>query len=150
MLSGTALSCEGTGIRVYGAEPEFEGADDGRRGFLSGQRITHVASNTVADGLVGKLGAHPWEVIYERRLVNMMYAVSEEEILEVMKLIFERLKLVVEPAAAVPLAVALFNKEFREMVERTAGEAGWDVGIILSGGNVGTERIAKLFSEAEV
>lgn len=146
LLSGTALSCEGTGIRVYGAEPEFEGADDGRRGFLSGKRITHVASNTIADGLVGKLGAYPWEVIYERRLVEMLYAVSEEEILDAMKLIFERLKLVVEPAAAVPLAVALYNEEFREMVERTAGETGWDVGIILSGGNVGTERIAELFS----
>ncbi|BCS27116.1 threonine/serine dehydratase [Aspergillus puulaauensis] len=146
LLSGTALSCEGTGIRVYGAEPEFEGADDGRRGFLSGKRITHVASNTIADGLVGKLGAYPWEVIYERRLVDMLYAVSEEEILDAMKLIFERLKLVVEPAAAVPLAVALYNEEFREMVERTAGEAGWDVGIILSGGNVGIERIAELFS----
>lgn len=39
LLSGTALSCEGTGIKVYGAEPEFEGADDGRRGFLSGNRL---------------------------------------------------------------------------------------------------------------
>lgn len=147
LLSGTALSCEGTGIKVYGAEPEFEGADDGRRGFLSGKRITHVATNTIADGLVGKLGVYPWEIIYERRLVEMLYAVSEEEILDAMKLIFESLKLVVEPAAAVPLAVALYNEEFREMVERTAGEAGWDVGIILSGGNVGTERIAELFSK---
>ncbi|OJJ05744.1 hypothetical protein ASPVEDRAFT_138809 [Aspergillus versicolor CBS 583.65] len=147
LLSGTALSCEGTGIKVYGAEPEFEGADDGRRGFLSGERITHVATNTIADGLVGKLGAYPWEIIYERRLVEMLYAVTEEEILDAMKIIFERLKLVVEPAAAVPLAVALYNEEFREMVERTAGEAGWDVGIILSGGNVGTERISELFSK---
>ncbi|KAI0418251.1 tryptophan synthase beta subunit-like PLP-dependent enzyme [Xylaria grammica] len=146
LLSGTALSCEGTGIRVYGAEPEFEGADDGRRGFLSGQRITHVASNSIADGLIGKLGQYPWGIIYERRLVNMMYAVSEEEILAAMKLIFERLKLVVEPAAAVPLAVVLYNEEFREMVESTAGEEGWDVGIILSGGNVGAERISELFA----
>ncbi|KAL4933955.1 tryptophan synthase beta subunit-like PLP-dependent enzyme [Aspergillus undulatus] len=128
LLSGTALSCEGTGTRVYGAEPEFEGADDGR-----------------GDGLIGKLGVHPWGIIYERRLLNMMYAVSEEEILEAMKLIFERLKLVVEPAAAVPLAVALYNEEFREAVEREAGEACWDVGIILSGGNVGAERTAELF-----
>ncbi|KAB8236594.1 threonine/serine dehydratase [Aspergillus alliaceus] len=146
LLSGTALSCEGTGIRVYGAEPEFEGADDGRRGFLSGKRITHVETSTIADGLVGKLGLYPWEIIYERRLVDMIYAVSEDEILDAMKLIFERLKLVVEPAAAVPLAVALYNEEFREMVEHTAGDAGWDVGIILSGGNIGTGRIAELFS----
>ncbi|CAG8108086.1 unnamed protein product [Penicillium salamii] len=147
LLAGTALSCEGTGIRVYGAEPEFEGADDGRRGFLSGERITHVDSNTIADGLIGKLGALPWEIIYERRLVDMMYAVTEENILDAMKLIFERLKLVVEPAAAVPLAVVLYNEEFRGMVEREAGETGWDVGIILSGGNVGVGRISDLFAQ---
>ncbi|KAE8148146.1 tryptophan synthase beta subunit-like PLP-dependent enzyme [Aspergillus avenaceus] len=146
LLSGTALSCEGTGIRVYGAEPEFEGADDGRRGFLSGTRVTHVETNTIADGLVGKLGVCPWNIIYERRLVSMMYAVTEENILNAMKLIFERLKLVVEPAAAVPLAVVLYNEEFREMVETTAGKDGWDVGIILSGGNVGVERISDLFA----
>ncbi|CAG7943365.1 unnamed protein product [Penicillium salamii] len=146
LLAGTALSCEGTGIRVYGAEPEFEGADDGRRGFLSGERVTHVESNTIADGLMGKLGVLPWEIIYERRLVDMMYAVTEENILDAMKLIFERLKLVVEPAAAVPLAVVLYNEEFRGMVEREAGEKGWDVGIILSGGNVGVGRISDLFA----
>ncbi|CAG7991598.1 unnamed protein product [Penicillium salamii] len=146
LLAGTALSCEGTGIRVYGAEPEFEGADDGRRGFLSGERVTHVKSNTIADGLMGKLGVLPWEIIYERRLVDMMYAVTEENILDAMKLIFERLKLVVEPAAAVPLAVVLYNEEFRGMVEREAGEKGWDVGIILSGGNVGVGRISDLFA----
>ncbi len=78
--------------------------------------------------------------------MELLYAVTEEEILDAMKLIFERLKLVVEPAAAVPLAVALYNEEFREMVERTAGEAGWDVGIILSEGNVDIEQIAELFS----
>ena len=147
LLSGIALSCEGTGIRVYGAEPEFEGADDGRRGFLSGERITHVASNTIADGLIGKLGEYPWGIIYERRLVDMLYAVTEEQILEAMRLIFERLKVVVEPAAAVPLAVVLYNEEFRKLVEEKAGEVGWDVGIVLSGGNVGMERVAELFSK---
>lgn len=76
----------------------------------------------------------------------MLYAVTEEEILDAMKLIFERLKLVVEPAAAVSLAAALYNEKLREMVERTAGEAGWDVGIILSEGNVDIEQIAELFS----
>lgn len=95
---------------------------------------------------MGKLGVLPWEIIYERRLVDMMYAVTEENILDAMKLIFERLKLVVEPAAAVPLAVVLYNEEFRGMVEREAGEKGWDVGIILSGGNVGVGRISDLFA----
>lgn len=145
LLSGIALSCEGTGIHVFGAEPEFEGADDGRRGYLSGKRITKVQTNTIADGLIGVVGLHPWDIIYERRLVSGMYAVTEEEILEATRLILERLKLVVEPAAAVPLAVALFNEEFRSMVEQTAGDKGWDVGIVLSGGNISATELAKLF-----
>ncbi|KAL3301001.1 pyridoxal-phosphate dependent enzyme [Colletotrichum asianum] len=70
-----------------------------------------------------------------------MYAVSEEEILEATKLILERLKLVVEPAAAVPLAVALF----KAMVEEEAGEKGWDLGLVLSGGNIGVDGLVKLF-----
>ena len=51
MLSGVALACEGTGIRVYGCEPSFEGADDAKRGYESGVRIESVKSLTVADGL---------------------------------------------------------------------------------------------------
>ncbi|KAJ0373509.1 hypothetical protein COL26b_008230 [Colletotrichum chrysophilum] len=146
LLSGVALSCEGTGVKVFGAEPEFEGADDGRRGYYSGKRVTEVSTRTIADGLIGVVGARPWGIIYERRLVSGMYAVSEAEILEATKLILERLKLVVEPAAAVPLAVALFNEEFRAMVEEEAGEKGWDVGLVLSGGNIGVDGLAKLFS----
>lgn len=56
LLSGVALSYEGTGVRVFGAEPEFEGADDGRRGFLSGTRVTYVKTSTIADGLIGVVG----------------------------------------------------------------------------------------------
>lgn len=56
------------------------------------------------------------------------------------------MKLVVEPSAAVPLAVALYNEEFRRMVEEEAGEAGWDIGIVLSGGNVSIEGLANLFA----
>ncbi|CAI7668979.1 unnamed protein product [Penicillium viridicatum] len=145
LLAGTALSCEGTSIRVFGAEPEFEGADDGRRGFLTGERVTSVNTNTIADGLIGVVGEIPWSVIYERMLVDGMFAVSEEQILEATRLILERLKMVVEPAAAVTLAVALYNEEFRQMVEKEAGEKGWDLGLILSGGNVSADGLAKLF-----
>ncbi|RKL48723.1 hypothetical protein BFJ72_g1620 [Fusarium proliferatum] len=86
MLSGVALSCEGTGIRVFGSEPSFEGADDAKRGFESGTRITTVKTLTVADGLRTPVGEHPWSVIYGRRLVSGMYSVTEEEILAAMKL----------------------------------------------------------------
>ncbi|KAL2674002.1 hypothetical protein Neosp_012448 [[Neocosmospora] mangrovei] len=146
LLSGTALSCEGTPISVFGCEPEFEGADDARRGFIKGERITEVKTSTIADGLIGVVGPLPWSVIYERKLVKAMYAVTEDQILEATRLVLERMKLFIEPSAAVPLAAVLFNEEFRAMVEREAGENGWDVGIILSGGNVSAEGLAKLFT----
>ncbi|KAK1543112.1 pyridoxal-phosphate dependent enzyme [Colletotrichum paranaense] len=146
MLSGVALSCEGTGIRVFGAEPEFQGADDCKRGFESGKRVESVKTLTVADGLRTPVGKHPWSVIYERRLVDNMYSVSEEEIKAATKLVFERFKLVVEPSGAVPLAVALFNEDFRAMVEREAGETGWDLGLVFSGGNMALEGLMKIFA----
>ncbi|KAL2211272.1 serine racemase [Sarocladium strictum] len=147
MLSGVALSCEGTGIRVFGAEPSFEGADDAKRGFESGKRIEHVKSMTVADGLRSVLGVYPWSIIYERKLVSGMYAVTEEEIIEATKLVLERMKLVVEPSAAVPLATVLFNEDFRAMVEQEAGDGGWDLGLVLSGGNIAVDGLASLFGK---
>lgn len=146
MLSGTALSCEGTGIRVFGAEPSFEGADDAKRGYESGTRVTSVSTLTVADGLRTPLGQYPWSIIYERRLVAGMYSVTEDEIKAAMRLVMERFKMVVEPSACVGLAVALFDEDFRAMVEREAGEEGWDLGVIFSGGNVGVDAIGKLFT----
>lgn len=146
MLSGVALSCEGTGIAVFGAEPEFQGADDGRRGFMTGQRIETVSTLTIADGLRTQVGALPWGVIYERRLVRDMFSVTEEQIVAALRLVLERMKVVVEPSAVVPLAVVLFNEEFRRLVAEEAGEAGWDVGVVFSGGNVGLEQLGKLFA----
>lgn len=75
---------------------------------------------------------------------------SEDEIKAAMKLVYERMKLVVEPSAVVPLAVVLFNEEFRSMVAKEGGEEGWDIGIILSGGNVSLEALGKLFAEQEM
>ncbi|KAK8015294.1 tryptophan synthase beta subunit-like PLP-dependent enzyme [Apiospora arundinis] len=134
MLSGVALSCEGTGIRVFGCEPSFQGADDAKRGFESGTRVEAVSSLTVADGLRTPLGKVPWHVIYERKLVSGFYSVGEREICDALRLVLERFKMVVEPSAAVPLAVALYNEEFRRMVEREAGPEGWDLGVVFSGG----------------
>ncbi|KAF7882718.1 uncharacterized protein EAF02_006081 [Botrytis sinoallii] len=147
MLSGVALSCEGRGIRVFGAEPEFQGADDGRRGFEQGKRIESVKSLTIADGLRTPVGKIPWSVIFERRLVESMYSVTEEQIKKAMRLVVERMKVVVEPSACVGLATVLFHEGFRGMVEREAGERGWDVGVVFSGGNVGVEALGVLFGE---
>lgn len=146
MLSGVALSCEGTGIRVFGCEPSHEGADDAKRGYESGQRVTSVKSLTIADGLRTPLGSYPWSVIYERRLVSGFYSVGEDQIVAAMRLVYERMKMVIEPSAAVPLAVALYDQDFRDMVAREAGPEGWDVGIVFSGGNVALEALGELFA----
>jgi threonine dehydratase len=59
MISGIALSCQGTDINAYGAEPEFGGADDGRRGYYSRQRVTHIKTRTITDGLMVVVGERP-------------------------------------------------------------------------------------------
>jgi len=149
MLSGTALSCEGTGIHVFGAEPEFEGADDCKRGLEAGKRIESVSTLTIADGLRTPVGAWPWTVIHDRKLVRGMYSVSEEQIKKAMVLVMERMKMVVEPSAVVGLATALYNEDFRRLVEKEGGEAGWDLGIVVSGGNVSVEALGKMFEPEE-
>ncbi|KAI6092067.1 tryptophan synthase beta subunit-like PLP-dependent enzyme [Hypoxylon rubiginosum] len=150
MLSGVALSCEGTGIRVFGSEPSYQGADDAKRGYKSGVRVEAVSSLTVADGLRTPVGRIPWSIIYERRLVSGFYSVSDADIVRAMKLAYERLKVVIEPSSAVPLAVALYNEDFRAMVEQEAGEEGWDLGIVFSGGNVSLDALGKLFADGGV
>jgi threonine dehydratase len=107
MLSGVALSCEGTGIKVWGCEPEKDGADDAKRGYYAGKRVESVSTLTIADGLRTPVGVYPWGIIYERRLVSGMYSVSEEEIKMALRLVYERMKIVIEPSSAVSLATAV-------------------------------------------
>jgi len=144
MLSGTALSCEGTGILVFGAEPKFQGGDDCKRGIEQGKRIETVKTLTIADGLRTPVGAYPWSVIYERKLVRQMFSVTEEQIKSAFKLVLERMKVVVEPSAVVGLATVLYNEDFRRLVEREGGEEGWDLGVVFSGGNVSVDALGKL------
>ncbi|KAF8215004.1 putative pyridoxal-phosphate dependent enzyme [Mycena galopus ATCC 62051] len=146
MLSGTALSCEGTGITVFGAEPEFEGADDLKRGLAAGKRIEAVKTLTIADGLRTPVGEYPWGIIHDRKLVKAAYSVTEEQIKKALRLVLERMKIVVEPSAVVGLAVALYNEEFRALVQNEAGEEGWDLGVVVSGGNVSVEALGTLFT----
>lgn len=146
MLSGIATALAGTGTQVFGAEPSFEGADDARRGLASGKRIEKVSTLTIADGLRTPVGDIPWTVISDAKKLRGIYAVSEEQILAAMRLVLERMKVVVEPSAVVGLAVCLFDEEFRRIVEEEGGEEGWDVGVVLSGGNTTVEAIGKMFA----
>jgi threonine dehydratase len=150
LLGGTATAMQGTGIRVFGAEPRFQGANDGERGLNAGKRVEEVSTLTIADGLRTPVGLINWKVISDKEKVKGIYSVTEEQIKKAMRLVLERMKVVVEPSGCVPLAVALYNEDFRRLVEREAGEKGWDIGIIFSGGNTTVEAIGKLFEAPKV
>lgn len=147
MLSGNAIALHDTGIRVFGAEPSFQGGDDARRGVASGERVTSVKTLTIADGLRTPLGDHTWRIISDPAYVAGLYAVTEQNIKDAMKLVLERMKCFVEPSAVAGLATILYNEDFRNMVEREAGEEGWNVGVIFSGGNTTIDAIMKIFAE---
>ena len=125
LLSGTALAAEGAAsdARIIGAEPA--GADDACRSLREGRIVPSVDPRTMADGLLTSLGDLTFAVI--RRRVERIVTVSEPGIAAAMRLIWERMKLVVEPSSAVALAALL---------EGDVDMAGRRVGIILSGGNV--------------
>jgi threonine dehydratase len=125
LLSGTAIAGKGTdaALRVIGTEPAA--ADDACRSFRSGERVLLDAPQTIADGLRASLGVRNFAII--RQLVDDMASVSEEGIVAAVKLVLERLKVLIEPSAAVPVA-ALLEKKIDLRGER--------VGIILSGGNL--------------
>jgi threonine dehydratase len=125
LLSGTAIAAKGLrpGIQVIGCEPQ--NADDACRSLRAGYIVSNEHPATIADGLRANLGDKTFPII--RELVDDIVLVSEEEIVQAMQLLFERLKLVVEPSGAVPFAAALSGR---------LGVQGMRVGIILSGGNV--------------
>uniref|UniRef100_A0A093VCE6 Putative serine racemase n=1 Tax=Talaromyces marneffei PM1 TaxID=1077442 RepID=A0A093VCE6_TALMA len=133
---------------VFGAEPSFEGADDCRRGLAAGERVPAVSSKTIADGLRTPVGLTNWAVISDPSKVAGVYSVTDDQIKRAMKLVLERMKVVVEPSAVVGLAVCLFDEDFRKRVEKEGGEDGWDIGIVFSGGNTTVEAIAALFGSS--
>ena len=145
MLSGVATALSGTGIYVFGAEPNVGGTDDCVRGLRNGERVTSVKTLTVADGLRTPVGAIPWTIISDPSKVRAVYGVSEDQIKSAMRLVMERMKVFIEPSAAVGLATVLSNEEFRRLVQQEAGPSGWNVGVVLSGGNTTMEAIGKLF-----
>lgn len=125
LMSGTALTTRYLypGIKITGAEPAA--VDDAYRSFHSGRIEGNASTETIADGLRTTLGPKTFDII--RNNVDDILTVSEEAIVEAMRLVWERMKIVIEPSCAVPFAAVLHNKE------RFAGKR---MGIILTGGNV--------------
>ena len=138
---------------IIGAEPSFQHANDAELGLSSGQRIPHVSSLTIADGLRTPVGVINWAIVSDPAKVAGIYSVTEAQIKEAMKLVFERMKMVVEPSGAVGLAVVLFNERFRRWVaeqQRAEGKGRrWDVGVVFSGGNTTMEAIVALYGQEE-
>ncbi|KAJ5391685.1 hypothetical protein N7509_007175 [Penicillium cosmopolitanum] len=142
LLAGTATYFSTKpSTNVFGAEPSFEGGDDGRRGLAYGSRIPTVSTLTIADGLRTPVGEINWTL-------GGIFAVTEQQIKDAMKLLLERLKVFIEPSAAVPFAVILFDEDFRRIVMKEGGKGGWDVGVVLSGGNTTVEAVCRLYKES--
>lgn len=125
LLSGTAIAARSlsSAIRVYGAEPA--NADDAARSFLSGASEPLPATTTIADGLRTTLSERTLAAL--RANVAAIGTASEEAIVRAMRMTWERMKIVIEPSSAVPLACLL---------ERSLDVGDAKVGIIISGGNV--------------
>jgi threonine dehydratase len=125
LLSGTALSAHyfSPATKVFAAEPS--GADDAYQSFYQKKFIPAINPDTIADGLRTSLGSFTFPII--RRLVSDIITVNDQATIEAMKLVWERMKIIIEPSSAVALAMVIKHKH------RFAGQK---IGIILSGGNV--------------
>jgi threonine dehydratase len=130
LLSGTALATHyfSPESKIYAAEPS--GADDAYRSFNEGKIIPSVNPNTIADGLLTSLGEKNFPII--KKLISEIFTVNDDEIIAALKMIWERMKIIVEPSSAVPLAAILKHKHlFKDK----------KTGIIISGGNVDLENL---------
>lgn len=130
MISGTCLTLSNLApeIKIIASEPE--NADDAYRSFKAGHIIADDAPETIADGLKVPLKERTWHFVSNH--VTDILTASEQEIIDAMKLTWQRMKLVMEPSCAVPLATILKNKEMF---------AGKRVGVIVTGGNVDLDKL---------
>ncbi|MDD3877804.1 MAG: pyridoxal-phosphate dependent enzyme [Bacteroidales bacterium] len=136
LLSGTALAAHyfSSSTKVIAAEPE--NANDAYLSFHSKKFSPSINPQTIADGLRTSLGSITYPIILE--YVNDIVTVSERSIIDAMRLIWERMKIIVEPSSAVPLAALLENKIHFEKKQPT-------IGIIVSGGNIDLGELKSYF-----
>lgn len=130
LAAGTALTAHylDPTMEIYLGEPEE--VDDAYQSLKAGKIVPNKTANTIADGLKTTIGEKNFDILKNR--VNEVFTVSEQEIISAMKLIWERMKIVIEPSCAVPFASILKNKKAFE---------GKNVGVILTGGNVDLSKL---------
>jgi threonine dehydratase len=136
MISGTCLTLSNISpeTEIYAAEPEQ--ADDAYRSFKAGHIIADDAPETIADGLKVPLKELTWHFV--QKYVTDILTAGEDEIVEAMILTWQRMKIVMEPSSAVPLATILKNREVF---------AGKRVGVIITGGNVDLKKLPWMRAE---
>ncbi len=136
LLSGTAITAKAFNrkIRVIGCEPE--NADDAYRSKKAGYIIPSEHPHTIADGLLTSLGTKTFPIIKD--MVDDIVLVSENDIIKAMQMLLERMKIVVEPSAAVPLG-ALLSGRIKASHKK--------VGIIISGGNIDIRKISSIINK---
>ena len=132
LISGVSIAARGLdpAIRLFAAEPI--GADDAARSLAAGRLIKQTNPHTIADGLLTSLGQHTWPIIRDH--VERIITVADDQIIVAMRLVWERMKIIIEPSSAVAVA-AVLSDEFKSL----SGIAR--VGVILSGGNVDVRRL---------
>ncbi len=131
LISGIALALRELqpDIRIFAAEPK--GADDAYRSKKAGRLIPQTAPNTIADGLLTSLGERTWPVI--RDLVERVIVVEDKAIMGAMRVVWERMKIIIEPSAATA-AAACFSEEMKEL------KGFSHVGVVLTGGNLDLDK----------
>ena len=127
LMSGTCVTTRSLlpEAKLFGAEPT--GADDAYRSLKEGKIIPQTDPDTICDGLLTSLGEYTWNILKDH--LEAIYTVTDDEVINAMRLVWERMKIIIEPSSATAIAVAL-KSEFRAL------EGFEKVGIILTGGNV--------------
>ena len=127
LMSGTCVTTRSLlpEAKLFGAEPT--GADDAYRSLKEGKIIPQTNPNTICDGLLTSLGEYTWNILKDH--LEAIYTVTDDEVINAMRLVWERMKIIIEPSSATAVAVVL-KSEFRAL------EGLEKVGIILTGGNV--------------
>ena len=132
LMSGTCITTRSllTKAKLFGAEPK--GADDAYRSLKEGRMLPQENPNTICDGLLTSMGENTWNILKDH--LNDIYTVSDDEVIKAMKLIWERMKIIIEPSCATPVAVVM-GAEFKQLdgIEK--------IGIILTGGNIDLSKL---------